>query len=103
MQNVSLLRANIEDAYDGNSENRALATLLTGASTTSAFCPSASPASARAERHRPPSGVPSPLRPATIPSTYTISFSGLSKDICLHLRRFQYRSWAKVEAGGTAV
>lgn len=37
------------------------------------------------------------------PSTYTISFSGLSKDICLHLGRFQYRSWAKVEAGGTAV
>ncbi|MEE0405399.1 MAG: hypothetical protein UDQ58_02305 [Desulfovibrio sp.] len=32
-----------------------------------------------------------------------MSFSGLSKDICLHLGRFQYRSWAKVEAGGTAV
>lgn len=102
MQNVSLLRANIEDAYDGNYEN-----LSSDASDGSLYDLGILP-----ERlARVSSGGTTPATkwgPITIeagddPSTYTISFSGLSKDICLHLGRFQYRSWAKVEAGGTAV
>ena len=102
MQNVSLLRANIEDAYDGNYEN-----LSSDASDGSLHDLGILP-----ERlARVSSGGTTPATkwgPITIeagddPSTYTISFSGLSKDICLHLGRFQYRSWAKVEAGGTAV
>lgn len=102
MQNVSLLRANIEDAYDGNYEN-----LSSDASDGSLYDLGILP-----ERlARVSSGGTTPATkwgPITIeagddPSTYTISFSGLSKDICLHLGRFQYRSWAKVEAGSTAV
>ena len=102
MQNVSLLRANIEDAYDGNYEN-----LSSDASDGSLYDLGILP-----ERlARVSSGGTTPATkwgPITIeagddPSIYTISFSGLSKDICLHLGRFQYRSWAKVEAGGTAV
>lgn len=102
MQNVSLLRANIEDAYDGNYEN-----LSSDASDGSLYDLGILPerlARVSASGTTPATKWgPITIEAGSDPSTYTISFSGLSKDICLHLGRFQYRSWAKVEAGGTAV
>ncbi|MBR5050415.1 MAG: hypothetical protein IKX75_03660 [Desulfovibrio sp.] len=101
MQNLSLLRANIDDLYAGNYAGLA-SDAADGTLHKTGVLPDA--LADLSDGGKPASKWGAiDIEGTDDGSGYTIAFEGLGKDVCMHLGRFQYRTWAKVEAGETAV
>ncbi len=101
MQNLSLLRANIDDLYAGNYASLA-SDAADGTLHKTGVLPDALADLSDGGKPATKWG-PISIEGTEDGSGYTISFEGLDRDVCMHLGRFQHRTWAKIEAGETAV
>ncbi len=108
MENLSLLRANIEDIYDGdysdstfgNYETMNKMGILPQYFVTNASNEEGGAKSVQMRSHWGPISL---AVDGSDESKYTIKLESLSGDACMHFARFQYKSWYKIEVGETEV
>lgn len=105
MENLSLLRANIEDIYDGEYDDATfgdVAKMNSLGIIPQYFLSSSTSGETTTTAMKTHWGALT-VAQGDSNAEYTITLAGLSSDACVHFARFQYKSWSKIKAGGTEV